>query len=152
MIFKTGLFFHIIGIFLIAGGLVGAVLTESIFWNYIRQGSEKAKAMVPLLLLFPRVIISGAMLMLITGLLMLYGVHWVFWGQTWLSLKLILFILLVLNGRLVGKKLFASIAAGLQSPDHEIRALLPLKTRLTRFHIMQYCMLLALLALVIFRR
>jgi len=152
MIFRTGLFFHIIGIFLIAGGLVGTILTESVFWKYVGQGSEKAKAMVPLLLLFPRVIISGAILMLITGLLMLYGVHWVFLGQTWLTLKLILFILLILNGRLVGKRLFAGIAAELQSPNQQTHALLALKTRLTRFHIIQYCMLLGLLALVIFRR
>jgi hypothetical protein len=150
MIFKTGLFFHIAGIFLIAGGLVGGALTERLFWKYVQQASEKAKPIVPLLLLFPRVIISGAVIMLISGLLMLYSVHWIFWGQSWLTLKLIFFILLVLNGRLVGKPLFGKIAAAVQSATSNTDTLVSLKKRLNSFHLIQYCMLHIVVALAIF--
>ena len=151
MIFKTGLFLHMIGIFLIAGGSLGSVITESLFWKNIRLGSDKAKGIAPLLIKFPPIIVKGAMLMIISGILMLYSVNWVFWGQTWFTIKLLLFISLVLNGRLAGRPTFMKIAEEAQLPEPHIDKLLKLKSKITRFHIIQFTMLIVLIALVIFR-
>lgn len=151
MIFQIGLLFHIIGIFLIAGGSVGTVITESLFWKNIKQGSDKSKGLAPLLLRFPPILIAGAMLLLVSGLLMLYGLNWAYLGQTWLTIKLSLFVLIVLNGRLIGNPVFKKIAEEAQSPQPSLKKLLVLKNKIRRFHITQFSMLFTVIALVIFK-
>jgi hypothetical protein len=151
MIFKTGLFLHIVGIFLIAGGSLGSVITESVFWKNIRAGSVKAKGIAPLLVKFPPVIIKGAMLMIISGMLMLYSVDWIFWGQAWFTIKLLLFVALILNGRFMGRPTFVKIVVETQSEKPQLSALLKLKGKITRFHIIQFTMLALLVAMVIFK-
>jgi hypothetical protein len=151
MIFKTGLFIHMIGIFLIAGGSIGTIITESLFWKNIKQNSEKSRALVPLLLRFPPILVTGAMLLLVSGLLMLYGLNWIYWGQTWLTIKLFLFLLIVLNGRLHGRPIFYKIAGEAQLPKPSTEKLFALKNKIRRFHIIQFFMLFAVIALVIFK-
>jgi hypothetical protein len=151
MIFKTGLFLHMLGLFLLAGGSIGSVITESVFWKNVRTAPGKAKGMAALLLKFPPIQVRGAMLMLVSGLIMLYAVNWVFWGQTWFTIKLLLFVSLVLNGRLAGRPVFTKIAEEAQSAEPQIDKLLGLKSKINRFHIIQFTMLFILIALVIFK-
>ena len=117
MIFQIGLLFHIIGIFLIAGGTVGNLVVEKLFWNYISQTSDKSKTLAVLLSRFPSIILTGSMLMLASGLLMLYSVNWTFWGQTWLTIKLCLYAVLLFNGILIAKPTFKKIVAEAQSAE-----------------------------------
>jgi hypothetical protein len=140
-----------IGIFFIAGGSIGSIITESLFWKSIRVDLRKAKGIAPLLVKFPPVIIIGALLMLVSGLLMLYSINWAFWGQTWFTIKLLLFISLVLNGRLMGRPAFVKVVQITQSAEPAIDKLFALKSKTRRFHIIQFTMLLTLIALVIFK-
>src|SRR6476620_1168101 len=100
MIFHIGLLFHIIGIFLIAGGSIGHLVVEKLFWHYIGQFSEQLTTLSVLLSRVPKIILAGSMLMLASGLLMLYRVNWTFWGQTWLTIQLCLYSVLLFNGLL----------------------------------------------------
>src|SRR6476620_1196887 len=120
MIFHIGLLFHIIGIFLLAGGSIGNLVVEKLFWHYLNKFSEKSKTLSVLLSRFPPIILTGSMLMLASGLLMLYGVNWTFWGQTWLTIKLCLYAMLLLNGILIAKPTFKKIVAEAQSPQPQM--------------------------------
>jgi len=151
MIFHIGLLFHIIGIFLIAGGSIGNLVVEKLFWHYIGQVSEKSKTLSVLLSRFPKIILTGSMLMLASGLLMLYSVNWTFWGQTWLTIKLCLYSVLLFNGLLIAGPTLAKIVSEVQSPQFQMQALLDLKKKMTRFHIIQFSVFLLLLIVVIFK-
>ena len=151
MIFHIGLLFHIIGIFLIAGGSIGNLVVEKLFWHYIGQFSEKSKTLSVLLSRFPKIILAGSMLMLASGLLMLYSVNWTFWGQTWLTIKLCLYSVLLFNGLLIARPTLAKIVSEVQSPQFQMQALLDLKKKMTRFHIIQFSVFLLLLIVVIFK-
>jgi len=151
MIFHIGLLFHIIGIFLIAGGSIGNLVVEKLFWHYIGQVSEKSKTLSVLLSRFPKIILAGSMLMLASGLLMLYSVNWTFWGQTWLTIKLCLYSVLLFNGLLIAGPTLAKIVSEVQSPQFQMQALLDLKKKMTRFHIIQFSVFLLLLIVVIFK-
>ncbi|MDP4262834.1 MAG: DUF2269 family protein [Bacteroidota bacterium] len=151
MIFQTGLFLHMTGIILIAGGSIGSIITESLFWKNVQQDLQKAKGIAPLLLKFPLVIVRGALLMLISGILMLYSVNRAFWGQTWFTIKILLFISLVLNGRLSGRPTFIKIVQEVQATELRTGKLGELKNKIRRFHFIQFTMLFMLIALAIFK-
>lgn len=151
MIFKVGLLLHIIGIFLIAGGAIGNLVVEKLFWSHVSHSPGKSQMLTILLSRFPAIILPGSMLMLASGLLMLYGVHWTFWGQRWLTIKLCLYVVLLLNGLLIAKPTVKKIVAEAQSPQPQTRVLLDLKKRITRFHIIQFSILFVLIAVVIFK-
>jgi len=151
MIFQTGLLFHIIGIFLIAGGSIGNLVVEKLFWHYLAQFSEKSKTLAILLSRFPKVILTGSMLMLASGILMLYSVQWSFWGQTWLTIKLCLYAVLLFNGIFIAKPTIAKIVAEVNSLELHLKTLNMLKKKMLRFHIIQYSILLLLIVVVIFK-
>ena len=151
MIFHIGLLFHIIGIFLLAGGSIGNLVVEKLFWHYLNKFSEKSKTLSVLLSRFPKIILTGSMLMLASGLLMLYSVNWAFWGQTWLTIKLCLYAVLLFNGLLIAKPTLAKIVSEVQSPQFQMQALLDLKKKMGRFHIIQFSVFLLLLIVVIFK-
>ena len=88
MIFQIGLLFHIIGIFLIAGGSIGNLVVEKLFWNYLANFSEKSRTLAILLGRFPAIILTGSMLMLASGILMLYGVELDFLGANMVNNKI----------------------------------------------------------------
>jgi len=150
MLHQLGLFIHVIGIFMIAGGNVGNFIVERQFWNNVVKTPETAKKIAPLLLLFPPVIILGALLMLLSGLVMLYSVNWGFVGQTWFTIKMVIFVLLILNGRIVGNPTLKKIESNIQTGDYaQVSGVLKLKIK--RFHAVQYSLLLVLIIVTLFR-
>lgn len=102
-LFSIGLFLHIIGITLIAGGAIGGLVLETHIWKVIHQSPEKVVVLGPLMPKFPVVIQIGTLLMLISGLMMLDAVGWVMAGQWWFIIKMIFVVGLVLNGMLIAK-------------------------------------------------
>jgi len=100
---------------------------------------------------FPKIILTGSMLMLASGLLILYSVNWTFWGQTWLTIKLCLYAVLLFNGLLIAKPTLAKIVSEVQSPQFQMHALLDLKKKMARFHIIQFSVFLLLIIVVIFK-
>lgn len=109
--YSLGLFLHMVGLFFIAGGALGAIVAERLLWQQVhRHKLSLATALLPLLRQFPVVIQAGSLLMLLSGLLMLQQVEWSYWGQFWLMGKLVLYVLLLLNGLLVAKPLGGQVA------------------------------------------
>jgi uncharacterized membrane protein len=151
MIFQIGLLFHIIGIFLIAGGAVGNILTESLFWKYVQQSPDKSQTLALLLKRFPSIILTGSMLMIVSGVLMLFGVNWIFVGQPWFTIKILLYIILLLNGILVAKPTVAKIVNEVQSAEPKMSTLMKLRKKIRNFHIVQFSVLFLLVAVAIFK-
>ncbi|GHN02146.1 hypothetical protein WSM22_36350 [Cytophagales bacterium WSM2-2] len=149
MIHQIGLFIHILGIFLIAGGNVGSFVAERQLWKNMAE-PEGAKRILPMLLIFPPIIIVGALLMLLSGLIMLYSVDWGFAGQSWFAVKIVIFITLVLNGRLAIKRTLIEITARTLAGDYE-SVTGRLRRKLNRLHVIQYSLLLILLGVTVFR-
>jgi hypothetical protein len=148
---QIGLLLHIVGIFCLAGGSVGGQFVEALFWRYVRESSEKAPALGPLLQRLPVVIQIGSLLMLVSGLLMLGSVGWAYWGQGWFFVKIALYLLLFLNGLLVGKPLGMAIGGQMRHYPTSSASLLLLRPRMQRFHITQTFLILALLGVTMFR-
>ncbi len=153
------LFLHIIGITLIAGGFVGSIIAERLLWDYLKhEQSGLAAVIAPLLRRFPPVIQVGTVLMLISGLLLLWSNQWAYWGQLWFTAKLILYVLLILNGALVATPVSEKLIVLLIKPESRtefslsLRAALPaIRQRMYLFLLTQTAMLLVVYLLSVYK-
>lgn len=148
---QIGLLLHIFGIFCIAGGSIGSLVLESRFWKLAYTSPGEAKIFLPVLKTYPMIIQIGSLLMIVSGVLMLQSLNWIFWGQSWFYIKLSLFILLVLNGLLVAKPTAGKIAKELNSSTPDKTVLEALQKKMRMFRTTEYTMMLILLVVTMFR-
>jgi Predicted integral membrane protein (DUF2269) len=127
------------------------MIIEKQLWIRAEQGSPDARVLVPPLATAKNFIMAGVMLFLVSGLLMLGAVHWVFFSQPWFIAKICLFVLLPARGALVAKPIIMKIGQELNKDVPDTRALPGLKKRMRRFHLIQYSIVSVILFLVIFK-
>jgi hypothetical protein len=95
---------HITGIVIMAGTTMIDYLTFKTFWKFADQGDVRSLGLIPLMAKYGAFIRAGAGTIILTGITMLILQKGVWWGQPWFKVKMILVVLLVLNGLLVGNK------------------------------------------------
>ncbi|MGN6600797.1 MAG: DUF2269 family protein [Ginsengibacter sp.] len=152
-LFPFALFFHIIGITLIAGGSIGGLVLERQVYRYFNQTPSKAVVLAPLMSRYPIIIQSGALLMLLSGLTMLYTLHWAVASELWFIIKMCLYVALILNGLLVAKPTGMKLGKLLALPQTEEtnKQFHSLKRKMTIFHISEFSMLVMIYVLAIYR-
>lgn len=96
-------------------------------------------------------IFIGMIVFLVSGLLMLYVVNWVYLSQPWFIAKLICFVLLPVRGAFVGRPTMALIDRQLQENNYNMSALMKLRSKMNRFHIIQFILVATIIFLVIFK-
>lgn len=151
MLHQTGLFFHMFGILLAGGGSVGSIMAETQLWKKVRSGSSEARAYLPILRAAATFIIAGVILFLLSGLIMLYSVNWVYLSQPWFIAKLVLFLTLPIRGATVGKDIVQGIGMQLMKDPGDLPVLLVLRKRMIRFHIIQFTIVATIIFLVLFK-
>ena len=105
MEYKVALLLHMFGLVMIAGGFLGSYIVEQSFWKQVDADISHTGTLLPIMKTLPLIIQVGVLIQVVSGTLLLQSRSWAFWGQAWLSIKLILVALAVANGLLVGKKL-----------------------------------------------
>lgn len=154
MLFSIGLFIHIVGITLIAGGSVGGLVLEAQIWKCLPGSPEKVRVLGPLMPKYPVIIQLGTLLMLVSGLVMLGALGWRMASQGWFIIKMVLVVALVLNGMLVarpnGMKL-RTLVPRLMQGEAVMAEINQVRRRMTWFHISEMTMLVAVYLLAVFR-
>ncbi len=151
MLPQTALFFHIAGIMLIGGGSISAILGEKQLWKKVNVLSPDARVWVNFVQSATMFIFIGMIVFLVSGLLMLYVVNWVYLSQPWFIAKLIYFVLLPVRGAFVGRPTMALIDRQLQENNYNMSALMKLRSKMNRFHIIQFILVATIIFLVIFK-
>jgi hypothetical protein len=147
MEYKIGLLFHMFGLSMIAGGFLGGYLVEKRFWKLVEIDISHAGSVLPIMKTLPVIIQVGVLIQVISGTLLLQSASWAFWGQAWLSIKLILVALALANGLLVGKKLGAKIGFQVFSTAPDKLALAVLKKKMISFNLVQLALTVGILVL-----
>jgi len=152
-IFSLGLFFHILGITLLAGGSLGGLLLERQLYRYFLTSPDKALALAPLMGRYPVVIQYGAILMLLSGITLLSALHWAVVSQAWFIIKMFLYVALILNGTLVARPTGLQLKELMTHPatNETKNRFHSLKRKMTIFHITEFSMLVAIYVLAIYR-
>jgi hypothetical protein len=154
MLFSIGLFIHILGITLIAGGSLGGLMLENHIWKSLPGSPEKVGALGPLMLRYPVIIQAGTLLMLVSGLTMLGALGWGLAAQSWFIIKMLLVVALVLNGMWVAKPNAARLRAlipRLIQGEAVYPEIARVKRNMTLFHISEMTMLVIVYLLAVFR-
>jgi hypothetical protein len=151
MLHQIGLYIHMVALLIVGGGTFGSVIIEKQMWIRAEKGSSDARVLLPALAAAKNFIMSGVVLFLVSGVLMLGAVHWIFFTQYWFIAKISLFVFLPARGALVAKPIMMRIGQELNKTAPDMDVLLGLKKRLRRFHIIQYSIVSVILFLVIFK-
>jgi hypothetical protein len=153
-IYSTALVCHIIGIIMMAGTTFSDYVIFKQFWKQLAidklKGIAVNQAMSKSALLFG----LGFLLIIISGIIMMYITHGIFGEQTWFRIKFGLILLIVINGLIIGrrqgvklKKLLAWEAPAKNVEDD----LLKTKRNLNLFHISQMVLFTIIFVLSIFK-
>ena len=154
MLFPAALALHLLALVLLAAGGVGGLFLH-VALRRAMSNAPKAAAIGQVGAAFGAVATGAALLMLVTGLLLMASRGWQDWGQPWLSAKLAIFTLLFLNGLLVAKPTAPRLGAGLaaaarQGEGADLAAVRGPLVRMGRFHVVQSLGLVGLILLGVF--
>lgn len=149
-IYYTALVTHIVGITMMAGTTLADYIIFKQFWKQYaldRQGGIAVNAAISR---FPAVFGIGFLLLIISGVTMMYLTHGAFGEQTWFRIKFSLIILIVINGLVFGRRQGINLRRHLMSgiPDENIARI---KANLNIFHISQMVIFITIFTLSVFK-
>ena len=143
---------HLSGLVLMAGTTVSEFVAFRLFVSLLNSENKASMGLFSLLSGLGRVLLAGGVLLVVSGIGLMALTEGIYVQQRWLQVKLGLILLLPLNGLLVGspqmKRLRNSLFAEGGGPGLPIQ---PAVTRLTRFHLVQLVVFLAIIILAIFK-
>lgn len=137
---------HITGLSMVAGIVLAGFLANRRFWKIYVADRVRAVAILDLTARFPMAMGIGMLLLLVSGIAMMAQVHGVYGEQLWFRIKMIMFLLVIVNG-IMGRRLGLKMKPVLQSAssnDNVSTSLEPLKARLNLYYIIQLLLLLTI--------
>jgi uncharacterized membrane protein len=141
---------HVLSFGLVATGVIGGDVVDGAIRGALRRGAaQEAGAIAGMMLRLAVAAQIGAGLTLLTGVGLLAEGHWARWGQGWLTVKLILFGVLILNGPLVARPAAVALRTALQAGKSD-GTVAPLR-RLALFHVVQTTGLIGIVALAVLK-
>jgi uncharacterized membrane protein len=126
------LLLHLISLTVITGGMIGSVTTYLTFRKAVHSAPPQLPGLGRLFPIFGIMTQAGLLLMIISGLLVMKSREWGDWGQTWLTVKLVLVLLLFLNAHMVAlpisKRMGQALANGGMPPGENPEVLRALRS------------------------
>lgn len=151
-LFPALLTLHIIGLVLMAGTIVIESVNYTFFWNLAGKDQQQAAGVLAVTAKTARLTGMGAGLLILSGIGMIAMTHGVTSAQLWFKIKMVLVILLILNGILNGNRISARLRniAGSQGLDEKDQ-LQQLKGKLKTFYLLQLLILFGIVFLAAYK-
>jgi len=153
-IYHAALATHITGITMMAGTTLMDYVIFKQIWKQYWADKNKALAISEALVKLQIVFGSGFLLLLISGITMMYLTHGVFGEQTWFRIKFGLILLIMINGigfgRRLGvrlRKLLPEEISGIDVSDQTLK----IRDNLSIFHVTQLAIFLTIFVLSVFK-
>jgi hypothetical protein len=153
-IYHAALVTHITGITMMAGTTLMDYVIFKQIWKQYQSDKSKALAISEALVKLQIVFGSGFLLLIISGVTMMYITHGAFGEQLWFRIKFGLILLIVINGIGLGRRLGVQLRKllpreieGIDTSDKLLR----IKAGLNLFHISQLAIFLAIFILSVFK-
>ncbi|MGN7823507.1 hypothetical protein ACTJJB_25525 [Chitinophaga sp. 22536] len=146
--YLLSLLVHITGLAMVSGIVLAGFMANRRFWKIYASDRVRAVAILDLTARFPVAMGIGMLLLLLSGTMMMALVHGTYGEQLWFRIKMIMFLLVILNG-ILGRRLGQKMKPVLQaatSGENISASIEPLKGRLNLFYIIQLLLLLAIFA------
>jgi hypothetical protein len=143
---------HITGFTMMAGAVLADFVINRRMNRYLITDKARAVNVLESLAGFPRLIGIGAALLVVTGVAMVIIFKGVVAQMLWFRIKMILVVLVALNGAVIlrrnGNRLKVLLQAG---DDRNNAAILSLKQRMGVFHVIELLLFLLIFILSVFK-
>jgi len=143
---------HIAGIVIMAGTTMIDYLTFNTFWRLSDKAGSRALGLIPLMARYGAFIRTGAITLILTGIILFILDKGSIWSQPWFKIKVLLVIALILNGLLVGNrqghKLRETIMA--HEADYALHTV-AIRESMDRFYPVQLTLFFLLIAISVIR-
>lgn len=153
-IYYTALVAHIVGITMVAGTTMADYVIFKQFWKQLESDRLRAIAINKATSKFPMAFGLGFLLLIISGVTMMYITHGVFGEQTWFRIKFGLLLLIIINGLVVGRRQVLKLRKLLEweVPGEDVKnEFLKVKRNISIFHIAQMTLFLIIFILSVFK-
>lgn len=114
------LLFHLLSLTVIATGMLGSFTIYLTFRKALHSAPGHLPGLGRMFPLFAMVAQGGLVLMILSGLALMYSRGWADWGQPWLMAKFSVIVVLALNGPMVARpaamRMAQALAKGGVSP------------------------------------
>ena len=145
---------HLIGLTIMAGTTLVDFVTFRQFWALYAQNKQKALPVMEVQAKFPRLLATGIILLLVTGISMMAVTRGVFGEQLWFRIKMVIVVLVIINGLAVGRrqamKLRRLITTDTGDSDTQ-QKVKSLRQGIAIFHISQLLLFIVIIILSTFR-
>lgn len=153
-LYNVALVSHIIAITMIAGTTLTDYMIFKQFWKQYAADKPKSFAIADALAKLPALFGIGFLLIIISGVYMMYFTNGAFGEQIWFRIKFALVLLIIINGLAFGRRLGLKLrkrlsdeASGKNTGD----GILNLRRSLGLFHISQMAILITIFVLSVFK-
>ena len=151
MFFHISLFFHFTALFITGGGALGSLIVERQLWKKIETAPAEAKSLISVFAAAEKFIKVGVILFLISGIMILWSLKFIYLHEPWFIIKFLLFIMLPIRGAKIASPTINQIGIQIGMDIANKPALALLKKKMLRFHIIQYAIVVVIVMLVIFK-
>lgn len=153
-LYHLALVIHIVALTMIAGTTLADYMIFKQFWKRYPADKPKSLAIVEALAKLLVLFGAGFLLIIISGVYMMYVTNGAFGEQIWFRIKFALVVLIIINGLAFGRRLGVKLrrrlsdeASGKSTGD----GILKLRRSLSLFHISQMAMLVTIFVLSVFK-
>jgi len=150
-IVQISLVLHITGIIILAGLTIASEALSFQSWKLIGTDRAKAILMNSATMIFGRIIGIGGLLTIVTGFIMVSILREGVTAQVWFRIKMLLVILIVLNGAIYARRQNTKLTRLLSSDHTDNRKLESLKRNLNTSFLLQLILFLIIFVLSVFR-
>jgi len=151
-IYDTAKTLHIVGLTVAAGMSILDLILYQYFWGLYPQRAQEGVVIERLAGRLQRVTAIGMMLIVISGITMMFYLHSVWGQQLWFRIKMIVLLLIIVNGlsfrRILGARIHKRVT---QEPDGLWTQQGSLQPGLTSVQIIQLMFFIVIFILSVFR-
>lgn len=154
LIYDLALVTHLVGLTLMAGTTILSYLFYKRFWMQFAIDRSKGIAIHSALSGTASLFGIGFLLLILSGVTMMFITHGAFGEQTWFRIKFGLILIIVLNALLVGRRQGRKLRkylASTASDDSAVKQFLKLKGNINLFLIAQMLLFLIIFILSVFK-
>lgn len=143
---------HITGVIIMAGTTLIDYVTFKTFWQLVDQGDARFAGLIPLMAKYGAFIRAGGAMIILTGIIILILENGIWWGAPQFRVKLVLVILLVLNGMFVGNTYGSKLRETVSANAHGfLQHTMDIRETLNRFYPIQLLLFFLIILLSMIR-
>jgi len=150
-IVQISLVLHITGIIILAGLTIASYTLSLQSWKLISTDRAKAILMNSATMIFGRIIGIGGLLTIVTGFVMVSILREGVTAQVWFRIKMLLVVLIVLNGAIYARRQNMKLTRLLSSDFNDNIKLNSVKRNLNTSFLLQLILFLTIFVLSVFR-